>query len=140
MAMPPATRTSFIATAVRCPPAECPATNTRGGAAPSSAAGSIVHAIASRTSATIRPSPPAGARGVLDHSGLVARRQKRFAEERVRLFVVHLPVPAVDIGERRRAGASARDEVEALPRTIAVAQVDLCARSPQDGLASSGPV
>jgi hypothetical protein len=61
MASPPATRGSCIAIAVRYPPAELPATNTRAASPPCSLAWSIVHATAARTSATIASSRAAGA-------------------------------------------------------------------------------
>ena len=61
MASPPARRASCIAIAVRCPPAELPATNTRAGSPPISLAWSSVHATAARTSATIASSRAVGA-------------------------------------------------------------------------------
>ena len=62
------------------------------------------------------------------------------AQEGVRLLVVHLPVAAVDVHERRRRRHAAVEDVEALPRTRAVADVDRAAPSLPEPVAAGRPV
>src|SRR5262249_3619628 len=69
--------------------------------------------------------PRGGRQRVLDEGEVKARGEARLANERVGLLVIHLPVAAVDVGEDRRAGLSAGEDVESLPCLVAVTQVDL---------------
>ena len=68
-----------------------------------------------------------GRQRVLDHRQVESRGQERFAKERVRLLIVHLPVAAVDVGECGRARPPAGEEVEAVPRPVAVAEIERAA-------------
>ena len=69
---------------------------------------------------------------VFDHRQVEARREDALAQEGVRLLVVRLPVAAVDVDERGRRRPAAREEVQTLPRAVAVAEVDpATARFPQ---------
>src|SRR6266851_1785453 len=65
---------------------------------------------------------------VLDQRQIEPDDAETLAEERVRLLVVHLPVAAVDVGERWRAGRPAGEDVESVTGTVTVAKIEPSAR------------
>src|SRR5262249_59128145 len=87
-----------------------------------------------------RLGPRGGRQRVFDEDEVEACGQEPLAEESVWLLVVHLPVAAVDVDERRGAGTGAGEHVEAMARPAVVVHVETGAGQLANGVAAPAPV